>query len=322
MVFLGRLATAWQDSPPSWVRSWVRGDILSVWPRLRRDAEHRSLLPCYQTDQRPCYVVPDTPLRLNPELNTGYQSTHFVRGCFCPAELRPFCREWLYYGPHTHARTKEEILGELLALPGKTIHLLDDDVARFPAYYHGVFRALWNFRRHWIVNASERIFEHPRLIRLMAKAGVRAVLLNESFLHNRLARAVEDRAEARRLYRRVKSLQAARMVVGVRVPVRLDRPGMDFDRLARLLHQIDVDLIEAHFYRSEASGPMPVRSVYRPRIEPTEPAWLLDRFYSIGAIAERVARRPRRVGFYTTLLFLLPHCLAARQDMLEGLARW
>jgi hypothetical protein len=36
-------------------------------------------------------------------------------------------------------------------------------------------------------------------------------------------------------------------------------------------------------------------------------------------IADRMIRRPRRVGFFTTAVYLLPYSAAYRQSFLEGL---
>lgn len=353
LVFFGRRATLWGDSPPEWARSHVIGDIAGVWERIRADAarlpsaphstsgppDHLGsptpgsvgLEPCYRAEPLPRYIVPDRSLRLNPELNAGYQSMGFARGCACPAPLKPFCSESLNCGEATMLRTRDEIIGEVISLPGKLIHLQDEDVARWPDYYAGVFGELWNYRRQWIVNASDRLFLHPRYIRLLAKAGTRVVMLNETFLSlglsdspaetDRLGRALLDERYRHALYRRVKSIQAAKMLAGARIAVVLDRdraPG--YQRIATVLRQLDLDYVEPRFFQRRPDGSLEfLRTPYRPMLQPTNPAWVKDQFYSLTAILDRVARRPRRVGFYTTITHLLPRSLAARQDFYEGI---
>jgi hypothetical protein len=252
-------------------------------------------------------------------MDSGRQVIQFVRGCFCPEPVKPLCPEHLYYGDNTLMRTPEEIVGEVITLPGKRIHLLDEDVAAFPDYYYDVFRRLWNYRRQWVVNASDRLFEHPRLIRVLAKAGTKVVYLNETFLLGRVERAVTDHQMVRWLYRRVKSLQANKMLVGARLamPESPDEP-VNYERIAAVLRQIDLDFVEIRFL-SRDGGLAPV--AYRPMVTTCEPAWVKNQFYSIEAIADRLVRRPRRVGFFTTAVYLLPYSTAYRQSYLEGLPR-
>jgi hypothetical protein len=120
-----------------------------------------------------------------------------------------------------------------------------------------------------------------------------------------------------RLYRRVKSLQASKMLVGARLAMPLE-PSLptDYDKIASVLRQIDLDFIEPRFLRPDGSL---ARVVYRPMVTTTEPAWLKNRFYSMETIADRIARRPRRVGVFTTAVYLLPYSAAYRQSFLEGL---
>jgi hypothetical protein len=315
-VFFGPQVTLWRDAAPDWCRPRVVGDITEVWTGLRADAESKNLRPLYQASGHPGYIAPQQ-VKVSPEMDSGRQTIQFVRGCFCPKAVKPLCPEYLYCGDNRLMRTPEEIIGEVITLPRKRIHLLDEDVAAFPDYYYDVFRRLWNQRRHWVVNASDRLFEHPRLIRLLAKAGTKAVYLNETFLHGRLEHALTNHRVVRQLYRRVKSLQAAKMLVGARLtmPSTPDRP-IDYEQIASVLHQIDLDFLEARFLsRDGRLAP----AVYRPMVTADEPAWVKNRFYSIEAIVDRLVRRPRRVGFFTTAVYLLPYSLAYRQSYLEGL---
>lgn len=315
-VFFGPQVTSWRDAAPAWCRHRVVGDITDVWSRLRADAESDRLQPLYVASGRPDYVVP-REIRVNVEMDSGHQTIQFVRGCFCPEPVKPLCPEHLYYGGNTLMRTSEEIIGEAMDLPRKRIHLLDDDVAALPDYYMQVFSRLRDYHRQWVVNASDRLFDQPRLIRLLAKAGVKVVFLNESFLLGRLHRAIGNHRLMHRLYRRVKLLQASKMLVGARLVMPLE-PSLptDYDKIASLLRQIDLDFIEPRFLRPDGSL---ARVVYRPMVTTAEPAWLKNRFYSMETIAGRLARRPRRVGFFTTAAYLLPFSAAYRQSFLEGL---
>ena len=315
-VIFGPQVTSWREAAPAWCRPRVVGDITDVWPRLRSDAESGHLQPLYLASGRPGYVAP-RQVRANIEMDSDRQTMQFVRGCFCPGPVRPFCTEHLYYGTNTLIRTPEEIIGEVITLPRKRIHLLDDDVAAMPDYYLELFSRLRNYHRQWVVNASDRLFDNPRLVRLLSKAGTKVVYLNESFLLGRLHRATGNHQLVHQLYRRVKSLQANKMLVGARLilPAEPSIPT-DYDKIASVLRQIDLDFIEPRFLRPDGSL---ARVVYRPMVTATEPAWLKNRFYSMETMTDRIIRRPRRVGVFTTAVYLLPYSAAYRQSFLEGL---
>lgn len=315
-VFFGPQVASWREKAPAWCNPRVVGDITNIWSQLRADAESGQLQPLYVASGRPGYVTP-RQIKVNLEMDSGRQTIQFVRGCFCPEPVKPLCPEHLYYGNNTLMRTPEEVIGEVITLPRKRIHLLDDDVAAAPDYYMEVFSRLRNYHRQWVVTASDRLFDNPRLIRLLSKAGTKVVYLNESFLLGRLHRAIGNHQLVHRLYRRVKSLQANKMLVGARLvmPVEPSLPT-DYDKIASVLRQIDLDFIEPRFLGPDGSL---ARVVYRPMVTATEPAWLKNRFYSMETITDRMIRRPRRVGVFTTAVYLLPYSAAYRQSFLEGL---
>ncbi|MBM3330664.1 hypothetical protein FJY68_02280 [candidate division WOR-3 bacterium] len=315
-VFFGPQVTSWREAAPAWARPRVVGDITNIWPQLRADAESGRLRPVYVATEIPGYTSP-RQVGVNFEMDSAGQTIQFARGCFCPEPVRRLCTEHLYYGRNRMMRSPEEIVGEVITLPGKRIQLLDDDVAAAPDYYQELFTRLRDHRRQWIVNASERLFEQPRLIRLLSKAGTKIVYLDESFLLGKLRRAADSHRLTHQLYRRVKSLQANKMLVGARLVMPLEpSTPPDYDRIATLLRQIDLDFIEPRFLRPDGSL---AQVVYRPTITSAEPAWLKYRFYSMGTIADRMLRRPRRVGFFTTAVYLLPYSAAYRQNLLEEL---
>lgn len=314
VVLFGPQVTAWGEEPPGWVCSRVCGDITLVWEQIRSDARQGRLSARYSAPQRPGYTVPRLLFPRPRLMNTEYQAVQFVRGCACPVRYRRLCPEFLYYGEQVAFRQRDEIIGEVLALPRKHIRLLDEDITRFPEYYHALFSVLWRFRRHWTVNAGSRLFENPRFVRLLAKAGVKVIFLNESFLDPWLAAALSSPAVAKRLYRQVKFLHARRILVGARLT--LPVAGADYRRIAGLLIRIDLDFVELRFV-DETGRLVPVR--YHPMVQTEEPAWIKSRFYAFDVLLNRFVRRPRRVGFYSTLRYLIPYSLAYRQNFLEGL---
>lgn len=319
----GPLPTRWDGRPPAWLGSYVVGDIANAWPQVRADIESGRLAGSYTATPEPRYIPARRPFGRWPEMNCRQQVISFVVGCSCPKPVQDLCPARGYYGERLHVRSREEIIGEVMDLPHKHVRLLDEDVARFPEYYLDLFRELWNYRRHWTVSAGAGLFNSPRLIRLLAKAGTRLVMFNDSFLGPHIARATTDPATVRALYRRVKLIQSRKMLVGARLSINLD-PGheLDWAAVAAVLRRIDLDLLELLAWRSGDDGrPVPIPTRYEPMLSPGNPAWVRGRFYALGVILDRLARRPRRTGFYTTARYLLPYSLAYRQNYLEGIAR-
>ncbi len=319
-LFFGPLVTALDPRAPDWAERRVVGDIINAWTLIREDATKRRLKPVYRASTQPRHAPARLDLVLNREMNAEHRIMNFVRGCSCPDPVHRFCPERLYYGTARLTRDLDEIVGELLDLPGKHVQLMDDDVASDPGYYSEVFTALWNYRRHWTVNASDALFRYPQLIQLLGKAGTKTVFLNETFLLGRLGRAVTEYRVLRHLYRRVKLLQSRRMLVGARVFIELGSKPRDYERIALALKRMDLDFIEPCFARMDENGHWQrVQVSYRPGLTKSDPAWVKHRFYTMGSILSRLARRPRRVGFYTTSRYLLPYSLAYRQNFLEGI---
>ncbi len=321
LLFFGPEVTAWGNRAPTWARHRVTGNLLGIWDDVRAAAAAGRLDAVYQSPTEPRYFPALHGFEHRPEMNTRGQVMSFMLGCACPEWLKGHCAEHLYCGKRTLRRTREEIVGEVIDLPWKHIELLDEDVARDPDYYYDVFRTLWNYRRHWTVRAGDGLFRHPRLIRLLAKAGVKLVFLNETFLDGRIDAALTDPGLVKLLYRRVKFLQARKMLVGARVALRLDpaKPA-DFPGVAAVLRRLDLDFITTRFFITDDRGStrrLPAR--YHPTLSPAEPGWVRNRFYAMGPIVDRLTRRPRRVGFYSTARYLLPQSMAYRQNFLEGI---
>lgn len=319
-VNFGPAPTLWRNTPPEWCRHHVVGDILNAWPDLMRDAAQNSLRPRYDARGEPRHVPARLGLGRWPLMNAHHQRMSFTRGCSCPASVRGLCPEFLYHGTKVALRTREEICGEVLTMPGKHIELLDDDIASHPDYYLDMFRRLWTFRRHWTVNAGIGLFEHRELVELMSKAGTKVIRLNESFAPVQMTQTAIDEYLIRRLRRGVRLLHSRRMLVGARLTFTLDPDSEhNFVRLGRELRHLDLDFIEVRFVQREHGASLtwvPVR--YEPEANAADPVAIKVAFYTWGAILDRIVRRPRRVGFYTTLVYLLRRSLSYRQNLLEG----
>lgn len=320
-LLFGPAVTSWGDRPPGWVDACVSGDLLNAWADIRADVEKGNLRPFYQASRQPRYYPQSRGFGRWPSMNTQDQTTMFVQGCACPDSVRRFCSRHLYYGENRLVRGKDEIVGEVMTLPGKCIRLLDEDISQKPDYCYDLFRSLWNHKKLWTVNAGDELFGRPELISLLAKAGTRVINLNESFLEHRLLEATRSERLVKHLYRKVKYLQSRRMLVRARATIVL-APGRqyDFEQVASVLRRIDLDFVELRFLLENDAEARSLPAAYEPMLDPSRPAWVAHRFYSISRILNRLARRPRRAGFYTTARFMLPYSMAYRQDFLEGVA--
>lgn len=298
----------------------VEGDILNVWAQIKEDLASGKLKTYYRATNQPRYF----PARVNwnpVEPLTRRHTLNFIRGCACPKTARLVCPEYLYFGPAKLKRDPAEIVGELLEVPAKHIYLLDDDIASEPDYYQEMFSLVWNYRRHWTVKAGNNLFHFPVLIKLLAKAGTKVVFLNDDFWQGKLLSADNSSKLLHELNRRVRILRSRRMLVGAQFLLEISgETQINYDRIARTLLKVDLDFISVRFIFYDDQGkPRLVQTAYEPRLQNTDPAWIMNRFYSVSSIMNRLVTRPRYVGFYTTIVHLLPCSFAYRQNFLEGI---
>jgi hypothetical protein len=324
VVLFGPVATAKHEELAGIPHSVVKGSILNVWSELRADAERGKLKPVYDASPEPAYAPFDLEATAKPAFDPGFQCLRAILGCRCPPRLKPFCRQQLYYGDRLQRRDLRELAGEVLELRRKHIYLLDDDVALDPDFYQAFFARVWQYKREWTVLAGERIFDNPRYVRLLAKAGVRVISLNESWLDlERLGRMLASRRFARQMRNQVRLLHRQRLLVGCRISLFLE-PGLeiDYETSYRAIEPLSVDFLQVRFFARPAPGEpfAPLFVPYQPGLTPDRPTWWKTRFYELDAIVRRSLRRPVRVGFYSTLRYYYPRSFAYRQNLLEGIA--
>lgn len=321
LILCGPQSAAWANNPPPPIRHNVLGEIALAWPVIREKLLSNSLPRTITAGTQPGYIQPPPRLELPSGLDRSYQSIQFVRGCHCSTRSTAFCREKLYFGEATTIRAADEIIGEVVSLPGKLIHLLDDDVAAIPEYYTDIFRLLWYYRRHWTVRASVHLLSCPDLIKALSRSGVRLITFNESLLQPLFERHDLSEKTIRRLHRSVKTLHSAKMLVGATVMVMPEDNWNDYRPLITAIRRIDIDFLTVLEPHTDDAGNFLIDPAgYAPVLTPGQPAWLKGRFYSVSAILNRVFRRPRRIGLYNTLFYCLPISLGHRQDYLEGIA--
>ncbi len=339
-ILFGPLPTTWRDSLPSWVDSVVIGSILNAYPEIRNDLTKGELKKQYLASTQPQYLSPLLKeSEKKPFYNQSYQQLQTIIGCFCLPPLKPFCPQYLYYGDNILKRNLIEVIGEIIAMPFKHITLLDDDITQYPEYYYEFFQWVWNYRKHWTVNAGARLFELTGFIRLLAKAGTRILFLNEDWFPNlfpgiitRENLKVSNESYPKQVLRikrkQVKILHSERILVGAKMSlIYYSASEFDFDSVFKLIDRLDLDFLQIRIF---APAPLdkqklgyefePTLRRYYPMLPSTDPIWLKNRFYTLGQIIYRIARRPFSLGFYNTLFYLIPYSLAYRQNFLEGIA--
>ena len=322
-VLFGPVATAKHHELQAVADSLVQGNVLNVWPRLRADAAENRLQPLYVAAPTPAYSVPDLLRTRKPGFDSSFQCLRAALGCFCPAAVQPFCRQYLYHQGLRRYRDLDELTGEVYDLRHKHVYLLDEDVAQEPAFYREFFARVWHYRREWTVLSGARVFDDVPYLRLLAKAGVRVMILTESWLNQeRLAEAAHNRRRARLLRNQVRLLHRQRMLVGARISLFLE-PGQEFDfkGIYKLLARLSLDFLFIRTFSGSAPGSaVPKFVAYQPGLLADKPTWWKNQFYGLDAIAWRSLRRIVRVGFYTTFRHYYPRSFAYRQNFLEGIA--
>jgi hypothetical protein len=324
VVLFGLVATIRHQDFAGVADSVVCGSILNAWPELRSDAMQSRLQKTYQASPEPDYGRFDLKAVFKPGFNPDFQCLHAVIGCRCPPRMRPFCRQHLYHGDRLRKRDLKELAAEVLALRRKHVYLLDDDISLDPEFYTSFFARVWLQKREWTVLAGERIFDSPRYLRLLAKAGVRVINLNESWLNlERLNRILTSRSFARRMANQIGLLHRQRFLAGARISLFLE-PGqeVDYESTYRAIEPLGIDFLQVRFFARPAPGRefAPLFVPYESGLEADRPTWWKSRFYGLGSIVRRSLRRPVRIGFYSTFRYYYPRSFAYRQNLLEGIA--
>ncbi len=329
-ILFGPLPTFWHDHLPDWVDSLVTGSILNAYPEIREDLSHNRLKKRYISNVKPTYV-PENSIANEKNIcfNNHIQSLQAVLGCFCLPQIKPYCSQGLYYGNNVLKRNLVEVIGEVLSLPFKNITLLDEDIASFPEYYHEFFSSVWNYKKHWKVQASRKIFEFPSLIRLMAKSGVKQVFLTEDWFPSLNSEIYQlDNKKFRTQLKQVKMLHSERMLVGAKLCLLYNEANkFDFNNAFKVIDHLNLDFLEIKLYQPiqpdkniSSYAIEPIQKYYYPMLPPTNPIWLKNRFYALGHIIYRICTRPLTIGLYNTLFYLIPYSLAYRQNYLEGIS--
>jgi hypothetical protein len=347
IVLFGPVATVKCEELRNVADSIIVGNILNVWHELRADAAQGRVKPLYRASDSPNHAVPDLEDSTKPAFDGSFQCLRAIVGCRCADPVRPFCRQYLYHRENLMKRDLEELTGEVCDMRHKHAWLFDEDVAQDRDFYREFFSRVWRFKREWTVLAGDSIFDDVAYVRMLAKAGVRVMMLTETWLSQaRLRRMAGNRQLVRHMRNQVRLLHRQRLLVGVRVSLFLE-PGQEFDYAGTydVIEKLNMDFLLVRMFAcsERAAGPaekggapaapfasgsdtcpvpdhQPLFVSYQPGLLPDKPTWWKNQFYGMGSIIRRSLRRPVRVGFYSTVRYYYPRSFAYRQNFLEGIA--
>lgn len=243
-----------------------------------------------------------------------------IIGCYCPEIFKPFCKNFLYFKNNIKIRKIKEVINEISRYKKKLIEIDDEDIANNFDYYIDFFSFVWRFRKHWIVNASPKIFDSQQFIRLLAKAGVKIIYLNESWLNLEEITEKDENKLIKEKRKEVKSIQKEKILVGTKLSFILKEKEIDFKKIYNVFKKIDFDFLEVKFFKEKNQQIYFAHLSYQPFLPKTSPVILKREFYSLRNIIYRLLKRPKRIGFYNTFFYALPLNLAYRQNFLEGIS--
>lgn len=151
----------------------VIGYAEETWPALLRDFAAGRLEPRYRMATVPrAYARPDRrQIRRSAYLQPN--TVELVRGCGNKCE---FCSSRSLY-PTPIPRDPDEVLDEIVRLPGKMISFLDPNLLTDLPLAYRFFARLGALRKWWVGCATVEIREHPDLLDLMVASGCKGLLV-------------------------------------------------------------------------------------------------------------------------------------------------
>jgi radical SAM superfamily enzyme YgiQ (UPF0313 family) len=150
------------------------GDAEAIWPRILVDAAAARLQSRYYGTPTPLGTVPFDRRVFAGKRYGPVRLLQVGRGCRFACD---FCSIHAFYKRQMWQRPIAEIVAEIEQLGGGHIFITDDNLFTTSEYTEALFRALIPLKLRWSCQASIDIAQHPRLLKLMAKAGCSSLLI-------------------------------------------------------------------------------------------------------------------------------------------------
>ncbi|MGB9642185.1 MAG: B12-binding domain-containing radical SAM protein [Candidatus Ratteibacteria bacterium] len=156
----------------------VIGEAESVMDRLLKDFHSGNLQKFYASTERPDLSKLPLPRKDLLFGNKFYREMDLVqatRGCPFGCD---FCSVSDFFGRTYRTRPVEDIVREVKQLKNRAvIFFVDDNIAGLPEHARELFEALIPLKKRWFSQASITIARNPKLLRLAAKSGCKALFI-------------------------------------------------------------------------------------------------------------------------------------------------
>lgn len=178
----------------------VIGEAEALWPRVVEDARAGRLQSRYEHQGRTplagCFARRDI---FRGKRYLPISLLHFSRGCIYDCE---FCALSCYYSSRFNRRPVEEVAAEALGLRRRLVFFTDDNICGNRDEAVRLFELLSPLRLRWACQVSIDFLDDESLVRLMAGAGCRGVLIGFESLSDDNLRAMKKRMNSPASYGR------------------------------------------------------------------------------------------------------------------------
>jgi radical SAM superfamily enzyme YgiQ (UPF0313 family) len=319
--------------------SIVVGDIANIWGRIIEDQKNNRLAKLYHSNRKDQFGI-DRTAEAKYGLTPALSQLRTSFGCGCIKSNRDFCYENIIYKKMVWWDINEAI-NEVSRIRRKVIFLRDDDFFYDIDYALNFLDKCWRFKKMWICQSTERLFNHTKIFPRLRENGVRIIHIKEDWLGQDLVKNIDDERFVKEKKRQTSLLHNNRIACGLLL--RLGFEGEDFkfyQKLLKFLLKIKIDMV-----KMTVQTPIPGTATYRkylneefiaqdltlydqwmpvvqiPGITPQAlyswMEWLRDRFYSWDCILYRNVSLSPKLGIYNTMLFNLIPNLSYRNNFLE-----
>jgi radical SAM superfamily enzyme YgiQ (UPF0313 family) len=314
------------------------GDAEPSWLQMLRDLEAGTMKRLYRSDPHTSLHGLGLPRRdlLNAGEYFTRNSVQTSRGC---PNRCAFCSITSFYGAHYRHRPVEEVIQEVKSLTGKLVLFIDDNLIADRAYALNLFSSLKQLNRYWYSQAALTIAQDPKLLEAAVESGCKGLFIGLESLSNESLHQVDKSFCLTETYlNAIETLHRAGIAVEAGIIFGFDEDDVGvFDRTLDFLKASRIELAQITpltplpgtviYSQMEREGRILTRDwgyydffhvVFQPkRMTPWELQTGTDevvrRFYSTGAILERMPSSVHSLGLFQALGIVLPLNLSVKR---------
>ena len=227
----------------------VVGDAEGIWSRVVTDAASGQMSGTYRQPVAPDLRGLNRPPRhlLNRREYATVHAVQATRGC---PHRCGFCAVSAFHAHTQRRRPIEEVIAEVLEIPGRWFIFGDDNLTADREYASALFRQLEALGKRWVTQSTLAIADDPDFVRLAARAGCMGIFAGlETFTPANLD-AVNKTCHRVEEYRRsIQLLHRHGIGVEAGIVFGFDHDGPEvFAHTLRLLDDLGIDLIQASIF--------------------------------------------------------------------------